>query len=332
MTFISEIFGSIFEWINGFTHNYGLSIILFTIMFRLVLLPFDIRSRVGQREYTKKLKKIQPELDMINKAYKNNPEKASQQAMEIRKREGIGMMPKGCGTMLLTYPILIAFFAVFRNIAAEKIVELSTLTDANAISEWFDTNSFLWVKNIWQPDVYFNFSETWGLRTLWVIKNIDGHIIPSTLTSLKAMLQSAYNDGLLFELGKGFYHFNDFETFATGVLEGLQRVKEIGGVAGYGNGYYVMPILAGVVQILSLKVSGQQQQPQGTDMQAQQAASTGKFMQVFFPLMFVYFCLISSTALAIYWVTSSLCMILANFVINKVLDARDKKKEAEGEN
>lgn len=331
MTYISELLGSVFEWINGFTHNYGLSIILFTIMFRLVLLPFDIRSRVGQREYTKKLKKIQPELDRINKAYKNNPEKASQQAMEIRKREGIGMMPKGCGTMLLTYPILIAFFAVFRNIAAEKIVELSTLTDVNAISQWFDTNSFLWVKNIWQPDVYFNFSETWGLRTLWIIKNIDGHIVPETLNSLKAMLQSAYNDGLLFELGKGYYNFNDFQTFASGVLEGLQNVVNIANIPGYGNGYYIMPILAGVVQILSLKVSGQQQQPQGTDMQAQQAASTGKFMQIFFPLMFVYFCLVSSTALAIYWVTSSLCMILANFIINKVLDVRDKKKEAEGE-
>lgn len=331
MTYISELLGSVFEWINGFTHNYGLSIILFTIMFRLVLLPFDIRSRVGQREYTRKLKKIQPELDRINKAYKNNPEKASQQAMEIRKREGIGMMPKGCGTMLLTYPILIAFFAVFRNIAAEKIVELSTLTDVNAISQWFDTNSFLWVKNIWQPDVYFNFSETWGLRTLWIIKNIDGHIVPETLNSLKAMLQSAYNDGLLFELGKGYYNFNDFQTFASGVLEGLQNVVNIANIPGYGNGYYIMPILAGVVQILSLKVSGQQQQPQGTDMQAQQAASTGKFMQIFFPLMFVYFCLVSSTALAIYWVTSSLCMILANFIINKVLDVRDKKKEAEGE-
>ncbi len=331
MTYISELLGSVFEWINGFTHNYGLSIILFTIMFRLVLLPFDIRSRVGQREYTRKLKKIQPELDMINKAYKNNPEKASQQAMEIRKREGIGMMPKGCGTMLITYPILIAFFAVFRNIAAEKTVELSTLTDAAAISEWFDTNSFLWVKNIWQPDVYFNFGETWGLRTFWIIKDINGPIVPSTLDSLKAMLQSAYKDGLLFELGKGYYHFNDLETFATGVLAGLQRVKEIGGVAGYGNGYYIMPILAGVVQILSLKASGQQQQPQGTDLQAQQAASTGKFMQIFFPLMFVYFCLVSSTALAIYWVTSSLCMLLANFIINKVLDVREKKKETEGE-
>jgi len=340
VTFISEFFGSIFEWINGFTHNYGLSIILFTIMFRLVLLPFDIRSRIGQREYTKKLKKIQPELDMINKAYKNNPEKASQQAMEIRKREGIGMMPKGCGTMLLTYPILIAFFAVFRNLAAEKIVELSILTDAQAIENWFDTNSFLWVKNIWQPDVYFNFSETWGLRTLWIIKNVDGHIIPATLNpdtaatvlnTLKATLQSAYNDGLLFDLGAGYYHFNDLQTFATGVFEGLKNVMSIAGVQEYGNGFYILPILAGVVQVLSFKATGQQQQTQGTDMQAQQAASTGKFMQIFFPLMFVYFCLVSSTALAIYWVTSSLCMILANFIINKVLDAREKKKEAEGE-
>ena len=210
MNFFSGILGSVFEWINGFTHNYGFSIILFTIMFRLVLLPFDIRSRVGQREYTMKLKKIQPELDMINKAYKNNPEKASQLSMEVRKREGIGLMPKGCGTMLLTYPILIAFFAVFRNIAAEKIVELSTLTDVNAINNWFDTNSFLWVKNIWQPDVYLNFSNTWGLRTLWIVKNIDGHIIPATLdpgmitkvmATLQATLQSAFKNGLVQEIG-----------------------------------------------------------------------------------------------------------------------------------
>ena len=58
-------------------------------------------------------------------------------------------------------------------------------------------------------------------------------------------------------------------------------------------------------------------------------------MKIIFPLMFVYFCLISSSALAIYWITSSLCMILLNLVINKVLDARDRKKEAlqaEGEN
>ena len=331
MNFISEIFGSIFEWINTFTHNYGLSIILFTILFRLILLPFDIRSRVGQREYSAKMKKIQPEMDIINKAYKNDPQKAQQMMMEIRKREGIGMMPKGCGTMLITYPILIAFFAVFRNLAAEKMVELSTLTDAMAIEQWFDTNSFLWVKNIWQPDVFFNFKEVWGLRTFWIIKDINGYVLPETVQQLQTILKSAFDGGFLDAFnGQGL----DFNAFCEQVNSGLQIARDqiaTGHAWLGGNGFYILPILSGVVQILSFNMSSAQQQPQGSDPAAQQAQSTGKFMKIFFPILFVYFCLVSSTALAIYWTTSSLCMILVNFIINKVLDARDKKKELEGE-
>ncbi len=331
MNFISEIFGSIFEWINTFTHNYGLSIILFTILFRLVLLPFDIRSRVGQREYTAKMKKIQPEMDMINKAYKNDPQKAQQMMMEIRKREGIGMMPKGCGTMLLTYPILIAFFAVFRNLAAEKMVELSTLTDAAMIEQWFDTNSFLWVKNIWQPDVYFNFSNVWGLRQFWIIKDINGPILPENVQQLQVVLKSAFDGGFL----DAFNLQNlDFNAFCEQVNASLQLARDqiaTGHAWLGGNGFYLFPILSGVVQIFSFNMSSAQQQ-QGNDPAAQQAQKTSNFMKIFFPILFVYFCLVSSTALAVYWTTSSLCMILVNYLINKVLDARDKKKlELEGE-
>ncbi len=318
MSYISNFFGYIFDWINGFTGNYGLSIILFTVLFRLVLSPFDIRSRVGQREYTAKLKKIQPEIDNINKAYKNDPQKAQQRMMEVRKANGIGMMPKGCGTMLLTYPILLAFFAVFRNLAAEHMVELSGLTEEADIAQWFSTNGFLWIKNIWQPDVYFNFSEVWGTRVLWIIKSIDGHIIPTNVEAITSILNSAkmteydpefVNAGL--DAARLFVQNN----FSVGTGIG-------------GNGFYILPLLAGAVQILSLKGT-QTQQPASDDPMAAQTAGTGKFMKIFFPLMFVYFCLVSSTALAIYWITSSLCMLLLNFIINKVLDARDAAK---GEN
>ena len=336
MSYISEFFGRIFEWINGFTDNYGLSIVLFTILFRLILMPFDIRSRVGQREYTAKMKKIQPEIDNLNKAYKNNPEKLNARMMEIRKREGIGLMPKGCGMMLLTYPILIAFFAVFRNLAAEKLVQLSQLTDEAAIAEWFDTNSFLWIKNIWQPDVFMNFGKSWGLRTLPILKSINGYILPEA-DGIAAVLQSAFKNGLL-------KNFNpdglDLKAFAELINTNLAAARafvadRFGASAGWigGNGYYIFPILAGLVQVLSFNMTSQQPQP-ATGDQAAQMASTGKFMKIFFPAMFVYFCLVSSTALAIYWITSSLCMIVLNLVINKVLDARDKKKAlvAEGEN
>ncbi len=336
MSYISEFFGWIFDWINGLTNNYGLSIILFTILFRLVLSPFDIRSRIGQREYTAKMAKIQPEIDMINKAYKNNPEKAQQRMMEIRKREGIGMMPKGCGMMLLTYPILLAFFAVFRNLAAEKLCELSMLTSDADIAQWFDTNSFLWIKNIWQPDVYLNFSQTWGLRTLWIIKNIDGYILPQA-NGISAVLQSAFKSGMLDAFNPGGLDFAAFTTQIAGGLDAARTFVASNFSSGAswigGNGFYIFPILAGVVQIWSINATNVQQ-PAPTDAQAAQAASTGKFMKIFFPIMFVYFCLVSSTALAIYWVTSSVCMLALNFVINKVLDARDKKKAltVEGEN
>ncbi|MBR2860742.1 MAG: membrane protein insertase YidC [Clostridia bacterium] len=323
MNFISEFFGTIFDWINGFTNNYGISIVLFTILFRLLLLPFDVRSRVGQREYSAKMKKIQPEVDMINKAYKNSPEKAQQMIMDLRKREGIGMLPKGCGTMLITYPILIAFFAVFRNLAAEKLVELSTLTDQTAIAQWFDTNSFLWVKNIWQPDVYFNFNEVWGLRTFWIIKDINGPVLPLA-EQISGVLQSAFNGGMLSEFNPNGL---DLAAFAQQVGDNLALARDYVattfGTAG--NGFYILPILAGVVQVLSFNATSQQQQPASNDPAAANAASTGKFMKIFFPLMFVYFCLVSSTALAIYWITSSLCMLLSNFIINKVLDEKEKK-------
>ncbi len=319
---MSQFFGNIFEWINTFTHNYGLSIILFTILFRLLLLPFDIRSRVGQREYTKKMKKIQPEMEVINKAYKNDPQKAQQMMMEIRKREGIGMLPKGCGTMLLTYPILIAFFAVFRNIAAVKLDELALVAgNPESVSMWFNENSFLWIKNIWQPDVYFNFSEVWGLRTLWIIKGIDGNILPATAAQVQAILQPAQDmintNGL------------DIAAYSEQLFASLQPAlpEVVRGIGG--NGLYIFPLLSGLVQVFSFKMSSTQQV---NDPAAQQAQGTGKFMKIFFPILFVYFCLVSSAALAIYWTTSSLCMIVSNYLINKVLDARDKKKlELEGE-
>lgn len=324
MSYITSFFGMIFDWINNnITHNYGFTIVLFTVLFRLILMPFDIRSRVGQREYTAKMKKIQPEIDNINKAYKNDPQKAQQRMMEVRKREGIGMMPKGCGMMLLTYPLLIAFFAVFRNLAAEKMVQLSQLTETSAIQDWFATNGFLWVKNIWQPDVFFNFGETWGLRTLIIIKNINGHIIPTQLATLQATLQSAFKAGLV---GSG----GDIATFAQQTLDGLQAARDFIG-NNVGNGLYILPVLAGLLQIVSLKISETQQPQQISGDAAQQAAGTGKFMKIFFPLLFVYFCLVSSTALAIYWVTSSLCMIALTFAINKVLDAKDAKAAAKAE-
>ena len=63
------------------------------------------------------MKLIQPEMDRITKAYKNNQEMLSRKTLELRRQHGIGLMPKGCFAPFIAYPLLIAFFAVFNSMA-----------------------------------------------------------------------------------------------------------------------------------------------------------------------------------------------------------------------
>ena len=126
MQAITDVLLGFFTWINEtITGNFALTIILFTVLFRLVCLPLDFYSRKGQRDFAIKTRALQPEIDAITKAYQNDPQKQQQNIMELRRKNGLGMMPKGCLSQLLVYPLLIAFFAVFRNMAALQIKELS---------------------------------------------------------------------------------------------------------------------------------------------------------------------------------------------------------------
>ena len=59
---------NILNGINGFVNNYGWAIVLFTIFIRLLLLPLDIKNRQGMR----KMQKIQPELNKLQKKYAND--------------------------------------------------------------------------------------------------------------------------------------------------------------------------------------------------------------------------------------------------------------------
>lgn len=313
MDAITNVLMDFFRWINdAITGNFGLTIILFTILFRLVCLPLDFYSRKGQRDFSKKTLLLQPEIDQISKAYKNDPQKMQMKTMEARKRAGIGMMPKGCFTQLLVYPLLIAFFAVFRNMAAHQTQQLSEWVaqygaDAPEISTWFNENSFLWIRNIWMPDNAFNMADIPVIRVIPLIGSLTSEIVPS----------GSYLAGLLSAIKL------DADT-VTMITDNLATLSISGN-----NGLYILPILAGAMQFLSMKVTTKLSPQPAADPANPQAASGAKmtkFMNIFFPIMFVYFCLTSSSALAIYWVTSSMVMMGTNYAIAKFLDYRDNKK------
>ena len=286
----------IFNFINQFTGNYGWTIVIFTILFRLVLSPLDVRSRIGQREYTAKMAMIQPEIDLMTKAYKDSPEKISAKTMEIRKKAGVGLLPKGCGTMLLTYPILIAFFAVFRNMAGIQMTNLANNSDnLQYITNWFSHNNFLWIKNIWMPDAAFSLGNIPVLRAVPLLSGI----LKSTISDI--IPQGAYIKSFLSAVNKTDV-IDPIVSLLTPAFDSLKALYP------GSNGFFILPILAGASQYLSFKIMPTTQPQAGA--QAAQAAKTTKYMQIFFPILFIYFCLTSSSALAIYWITSNLCMLI----------------------
>jgi YidC/Oxa1 family membrane protein insertase len=111
----------------------GLAVILMTLTVRGGLMPLSIRNQLGMRRYGRRVQKVKPQLQALQKRYAANPQKLREETMKLYKEHGIGF-PTGCLMMLLQIPI---FFALFSSLRVEY-----TLRGAE----------FLWIRDLSGPD------------------------------------------------------------------------------------------------------------------------------------------------------------------------------------
>ena len=91
---------------NRFTRNYGIDIILLTILIKIIFYPLSVKSYKSM----KNMQKLQPKLAQLREKYKNDKEKLNQEMMGIYKREGVNPLG-GCLPMVIQIPV---FFALYR--------------------------------------------------------------------------------------------------------------------------------------------------------------------------------------------------------------------------
>ncbi len=104
--FISKLLLSLMKLIHSFVGNWGVAIILLTIVVRTVLLPFNVMSfRSAQA-----MQKIKPKMDDIKARYKSDPVRMNKETMALMKENNANPL-SGCLPMLLQIPIFFAFFA-----------------------------------------------------------------------------------------------------------------------------------------------------------------------------------------------------------------------------
>ena len=115
---INQALFDFLTWIRGWTGCYGVAIIVFTIIIRLVLTPLDIKSRVSMRKTTK----LQPQIQALQKKYANDKEKLNQKTAELYKKEHVNPL-SSCLPLLLTWPILIIIFGAMRMAANQAMLD-----------------------------------------------------------------------------------------------------------------------------------------------------------------------------------------------------------------
>lgn len=113
----------------NFTHNFGLSIIILTILIKLITWPLTTKSVMSMKQ----MQKMQPEMQALKEKYKDDPKKQQAEMMLLYKKHGANPL-SGCLPMFLQLPIFISLYAAL----------------SGAIELW--GTSFLWIHDLSMPD------------------------------------------------------------------------------------------------------------------------------------------------------------------------------------
>lgn len=138
---IATPLGMLLSGIYSVIGNYGITLIIFTIIVRLCLFPLY----ANQIKHTAKMGDVQPKMQEIQKKYANDKEEMNKKMMELYQQENFNPM-RGCLPMLIQFPIIIGLFSLLRN--PMKYMENSPEM-IMAVHE-----KFLWINDLAQPDVW----------------------------------------------------------------------------------------------------------------------------------------------------------------------------------
>ena len=315
---IMEIIFNVLDMIG--IPNIGLSIILFTIIVYILMLPLTIK----QQKFSKLSAKMNPEMQVIREKYKNRNANESQMQMNAEIQAvyaKYGVSPTGsCVQLLIQMPILLALYQVVYRMPAyvPKIGNAfnalaSEIMNGNLLVEFKDTvrNASAYIRDVENITVNqfidvlnrVNFSDLSSFA--------ESHGITAGLADI-----SRYNSFLI----EGFNLANSpssvvstfFKNNAAGNVTVMMVVLAIS-----------IPVLSAVTQWINVLLMPKQDSGnKNGDTQDTMAASM-KTMNMVMPIMSAFFCYTLPAGLGLYWVAGSVVRSIQQVIINKHMDKID---------
>ena len=306
MGFISEIFGYLLNWLYEVFNNYGVAILIFSVILRVILIPITIK----QQKSMKKSAVLQAEMSELQKKYKNNPEKLNQETIELYKREKMSPF-SGCLTSILQLIIILSvFWLVSQPLTYMKKIDtnlIDTYTTEMKENGYNQNNNYVQIAVI-------NYAEG-------KYKEISTQLEQENVEN-REELEQKQNEYNQLRLNMEFLGI-DLSKVPTQSLDDWR--------------VYVIPVLYVITSIISIKittakqkkdqkkqdivVSNREQQEIDPAEQMQQMSNSMMYMV---PVMSVMIAIIAPLGLALYWLMSNVLMIIERLILDKILDSKEE--------
>ncbi len=299
-------FGWLLGWLYQFTGSYGITMILFAILVKLILMPITAKSKKSMM----KMSRLQPRIQEIQKKYANDQQKQNEAIQQLQKEEGASM---GCGGCLWSFlPILILFplFTVIRS-PIEYMLHESAEVTAQIIS----TLKGLVPEGTFSSNGYYD-------------QILAASLIPQYAEQIKAAIPGI-SDAALAGIDFSFLGIDLGTSPAVPFFSGWTWTWASIGAA-------LIPVLSAGSQVLSMLVSQKMNNSVITDEKGledketaknSQAAQSTKMMMWIAPLMSLWIGFSYPTALSLYWFIQGIVSMVIDAYLTKhyrkIYDAED---------
>ena len=274
------------------TGSYGLAIILFTLVVKLIMLPFQVKSKKSMMRMNRMNGKIQE----IQKKYANNQAKMGEEMQKLYAEEGVSPM-SGCLWSFLPLPILLALYSIMRQ-PITHLMMISKDTAAGLVEKaaaaGVDITNIATVKD--------GVTQFTAYGQINLVKAITSQA-PEVVDGLDKWIHLDFSFIGLDLAATPTSVFGSF-SFSWAVI-----------------GLILIPILAGGFQLLMSIYTMRTQPQQGAN------GASMKGMMYMMPLMSVYIAFIMPAALGIYWIAQSVFSLIQEVIMTKFFNKKLKEEE-----
>ena len=281
--------------------NPVLTVVVFTILLRIVMSPFDVISRKAMQKQTA----AQPYIAKIQKRYAGNPQVMQKKLSEFNKKHGISMV-KGCLPLLLTWPLFIVFLDAMNYWG--YVSNINIFLQAQAGNYDITANSWLWINNIWSA---------------------DSGLAPVVLSAEKFA-------AIPFAKLASFFDAATLETVKNAAANGGEIYTKVmapvaAQYAGVANGWFILPLISGASVILQTYVMQGRKKKDEKGNPVPNQPGTGMGMSIFMAVFSAWICLSYNSMFSMYWLVSNAFAILLQLVLKKIYPASSYVFEGEAE-